>query len=226
MLAAQDGAEAAGHEAVDDLHALEVARFLQHLGLRLVDRMRTLEPRGFGRALLGREPHLISALAVRIRSEHPGHAPMIVRHGAPSRPTEQEGAGVRPMRQDARGRELVVAIGWKRAVDDRARCGQMQRELFGDRRVLDMGRCPPPASPRARGRSGRPATRPEPNKWRARMPTPARLSMRRLTARRRLPRLAEPHGKPASAYNSTISTTINSAILRHAGKKVDNLDGS
>jgi hypothetical protein len=31
MLAAQDGAEAAGHEAVDDLHALEVARFLHHL---------------------------------------------------------------------------------------------------------------------------------------------------------------------------------------------------
>ena len=126
-------------QAVHDLHVLDVARVCHHLDQRAVDRQRAFMLGEVGGAGLAKQLRLLPAGAIGVGGVHPVDVLDDGQAGRAERVGEQERAGVGAVRRDARARELVVVIGRKGAAHHRAGGGEVDRELVGDGRVLDIG---------------------------------------------------------------------------------------
>ena len=120
-MAAQRCREPSGNQSVDELDARQVAGIGHHLDQRAVERQRAL--------LLGKRIEAGAVQQFRLSCVRPLrvcgvdaiHILDDGQAGSAERVGDQEGAGVGPMRWDARGREFMVVIGRKGAADHGAR---------------------------------------------------------------------------------------------------------
>src|SRR5260370_41529922 len=98
MLAAQRGREAAGDEAVHDLHPLEMARIRHDVEKRAVERQRSLMLCEIGRARLAQHLRLLSVWTLRIGIVHAIDVFDDGETRRSERGSEQKGASVSPVR--------------------------------------------------------------------------------------------------------------------------------
>ena len=139
VLAAQRRSKPARNQSVHHLHTRDVTRIRHNLEERRIERQRALMLRKFDGACLPEQLRSLPVVSIWITGVHTIH----VLHDRESRSTqrvgEQKCAGVGPVQRDARGRDLMMVIRRKGARHDRARRGEVNRELARDSGVLDIG---------------------------------------------------------------------------------------
>jgi len=134
VFVAQCGSQPPWHEAVDDLHVLDVAGIRHHfehggvkgLGAHVLDE--------FGGTDVVQQLRVLAIGAIGVAAIHSVHFFHDSEAGGAECVGEQEGAGIGPVRGDARGRKLMVVIGREGAADHGAGGG----ELAGDGGMLDV----------------------------------------------------------------------------------------